>query len=401
MPAAAYPTAETAEAAAVATTQPFSLCLGGPLFQFLRRTRLCDETLGLLHRRIAVAVAAGWLPLAILSALQGRLLDGRLPFLSDIGFHVRFLVVIPLLIGAEVLVHRRLRPILEQFFSRDLVRHEQIATFADAVDEAMRWRNSKLVELLLIGLVYAAGVGFALDRYTLLGGDAWYASSGGRISPAGLWLVFVSLPILQFLLLRWYFRLFVWGRLLWRVSKLDLDLTVTHPDRSGGLGFLSDSIIAFLPLSAAHGLLFSGMIADRIFFTSARLTDFQMEILGAAAILVALFAGPLVVFWPQLAFVKRQGLHQFGALSQTYVREFRAKWLSGRLAMEPLLGSGDIQSLADLGNSFGAAEQMRFAPVRPAALLAVVGAFLAPILPLTLTMMSPEALLGRLVGLVF
>jgi len=41
----------------------------------------------------------------------------------------------------------------------------------------------------------------------------WFASSIGRgqhLTLAGCWYAFVSLPILRFILLRWYFRLFVW-----------------------------------------------------------------------------------------------------------------------------------------------------------------------------------------------
>src|SRR4030095_14037422 len=100
---------------------------------------------------------------------------------------------------------------------------------------------------------------------------------GGRgLSPAGLWLVFVSLPLLQFLLLRWYFRLFIWVRFLWQVSRLDLDLAVIRPGRSARLVSLADSRVAFVPLAAAHGALFAGMIADRILFTGADLVDFQL-----------------------------------------------------------------------------------------------------------------------------
>jgi hypothetical protein len=84
------------------------------------------------------------------------------------------------------------------------------------------------------------------------------------------------------------------------------------------------------------------------------------------------------------------------------VREFRDKWLRGGAPPdEPLVGSGDIQSLADLGNSFGNAEQMRFAPITPWLLVAFIVAFLAPILPLLLTMMSVEKLVDQLAGLVF
>jgi hypothetical protein len=149
-------------------------------------------------------------------------------------------------------------------------------------------------------------------------------------------------------------------------------------------------------------VLVAGAAVDRIVFGGAKLTDFKMEVLACALFLVVLFAAPLTVFAPRLAHVKRAGLRDYGALAQDYVREFRGKWLVGRPpADEPLVGSADIQSLADLGNSFGGAEQMRVAPIRPTAVVNFLMAFLAPILPLTLTMMPAEKLLDKVAGMVF
>jgi hypothetical protein len=99
--------------------------------------------------------------------------------------------------------------------------------------------------------------------------------------------------------------------------------------------------------------------------------------------------------------VKRTGLRKYGALGQDYVRDFRAKWLAGAMpADEPLIGTSDIQSLADLGNSYAVAEQMRFVPISRSALLLFVAAFLAPILPLVLTMVPAEKLIDKLIGIV-
>src|SRR5262249_46300879 len=93
----------------------FSLVLGGPLFQLLCRAHLADGALGLVHRRIAFAILMTWLPVTALSGLEGSLLgDGnRMPLGADIGFHLRFLIVVPLLILAELIVHRRMLPIID------------------------------------------------------------------------------------------------------------------------------------------------------------------------------------------------------------------------------------------------------------------------------------------------
>ena len=76
----------------------FSLVLGGPLFQLLRRAHLSDDALLLQRRRIVVISLFAWLPLAVLAAVGGRLFgsDVAVPFLLDVDVHVKFLVAMPL-----------------------------------------------------------------------------------------------------------------------------------------------------------------------------------------------------------------------------------------------------------------------------------------------------------------
>jgi hypothetical protein len=212
----------------------------------------------------------------------------------------------------------------------------------------------------------------------------------------------VSLPLFQFLLLRWYFRLAIWARFLWQVARIALRLVPTHPDRVGGLGFLANTVYAFLPLAVAHGALLAGMIANRIFYLGATLPAFKVEIAVLLLFLLGVVLGPLLVFAPQLAEAKRTGTREYGTLAQRYVRAFDAKWLRGGApAEEPLVGSADIQSLADLANSFEVVRTMRLAPVTKEAVLQLAAATLLPVLPLALTMMSLEDLLQKLVGILF
>ena len=212
----------------------------------------------------------------------------------------------------------------------------------------------------------------------------------------------MSLPLFQFILFRWYFRLFVWIRFLWQVGRCRLSLVPTHPDRVGGLGFLSSTAVAFAPLLAAHGTLLAAMIAARIFFQGATLLDFKVEIVVIVAFLLLVVLGPLLLFMPHLAEARRVGLREYGTLAQRYVREFDDKWLRGGApAGELLVGSADIQSLADLGNSFELVRSMRVVPVTRDAVLQLAVITLVPIAPLLLTMVSLEELLKRLLQVVF
>ena len=385
----------------------FSLVLGGPLYQLLRRSRLSGDALELMRQRIIVISLIAWLPLLLLSALEGQLLGGNaaVPFLLDVDVHMRFLVALPLLIVAEMVVHQRMRFVVRQFLDRNLIPESALIRFDGALASALRLRNSVLAEVLLIAFVYIVGILIIWRHYTALATATWYAAptvEGLQLSLSGVWYGYVSVPIFQFLLYRWYFRLFIWMRFLWQVSRIDLSLVPTHPDRVGGLGFLANTVYAFTPLAVAHGALLAGLIANRIFYLGAALPDFKIEIAVLVVFLLGIVLGPLLVFTPQLAQAKRTGNREYGTLAQRYVREFEAKWLRGGApADESLVGSGDIQSLADLGNSFEVVRTMRLAPITRDAILQLTAATLAPVVPLALTMMSLEELLKTLGGVLF
>ncbi len=388
-------------------TQDFSLVLGGPLFKLLRRAHLTGDTLELLRRRVLVFSLIAWLPLLILSALEGQVLGGSVtvPFLLDVEIHVKFLIVMPLLIIAELVVHRRMRFVVKQFLDRNLIAENNLPRFNAAIASAFRLRNSILAEVLLIAFVYVVGVPILRQQFTSLATTGWYAmasSEGMKLSLSGVWCGYISLPIFQFLLIRWYFRIFIWARFLWQVSRLGLSLVPTHPDHVGGLGFLSNTVYAFTPLAAAHGGMVAGFITNRIFYLGASLPQFKIEIGVLVIFLLCMVLGPLLLFAPQLAKAKRTGAREYGTLAERYVREFDAKWLRGGASPgEPLLGSGDIQSLADLNNSFEVVRTMGIAPITKSAFVQLVAATLAPIVPLALTMMPLEELLKKMFGILF
>ena len=383
----------------------FSLVLGGPLFQIVRRAHLSGGALELVRRRIVVIVLIAWLPLLILSVLGGRAWGTgiRVPFLLDIETHARFLLALPLLIAAELVVHQRMRPVIRQFLERGLIPDTSRARFDRAAASAARLRDSVAVEVLLIALVYLVGVHYIWRQYSALDAATWYAAPGrGGLYPAGWWLAYVSLPGFQFILLRWYFRFFVWIRFLWQVARCELSLVPTHPDHAGGLGFLSLTVVAFAPILAAHGALLAGLIANRIFFLGATLPDFKLEVAVLVGFLLLVVLGPLLLFMPHLATARRIGLREYGSLAERYVREFDHKWLRGGApAGEALLGSADLQSLADLGNTFELVRGMRLVLFTRDAVLQLTVITLLPVVPLVLTMVSLEELLKQLLLVVF
>lgn len=390
-----------------AKSPDFSLVLGGPLFQLFLRTHLAGDTLELVKRRLILGLLITWLPLLLLSAFAGQLLGGAetVPFLKDIEIQIRLLLALPLLIIAELVVHQRMRFVFKEFLERQLVPENARVRFDSAIASAFRLRDSVMAEVLMLAFVYGVGLFIYWNHIGALQATTWQSvpdPTSAVPSLAGLWFHFLSLPIFQFLMLRWYFRVFVWTRLLWQMSRIDLSLVPTHPDRVGGLGFLSETAFAFVLLAMAHGTAASGWVANRIFHDGARLPDFMIEIAIVVGLVLILAFGPLMLFAAQLARAKRRGLREYGKLAACYVRMFDAKWLRGGAAAdESLVGSADIQSLADMANSFQVVKEMDIAPVTRAAIIRLAVATLLPIAPLLLTMMPLAELLKRLLGILF
>ncbi len=377
----------------------FSPVLGGPFFQLLRRTHLTGDALELLYRRVLVIFSFAWIPLLILASLR----EEGLSFLRDIEVQVRFLIALPMLIGAEMVVHSRIRSAVHRFVERRIVMPVDLPCFDRAIESAIRVRNSYTVELILIILVYTFGLWLWNSRVPIVS-PTWYARPGGRwhLTPAGYWYVFLSIPTVQFVLLRWYLRLFIWYRFLWRVSRINLNLIATHPDRCAGLGFLGRSAYAFGPILFAQGAMLAGVVASRVLYRGESLLSFKLQIGGLVAFFVLVVLGPLLMFTPSLAIAKRRGLARYGQLAQDYVEGFERRWIDhDPPPKEDLLGAADIQSLADLANSYSVVNSMRPVPFGLEDIMRLAAATAVPFLPLLLTIWSPEELLLRLIKVVF
>jgi len=379
----------------------FSIVSGGLLYRFWRRTHLSGDALEFARRRVLVAVLITWVPLLLLSIAEGNAWggSGTVTFLQDVETHVRLLIALPLLLLAEVRAHRVLAQIVRQFVERGLIPDAARPQFDAAIASATRLRNSVVPELLLVVFVYVVGMPFVWRDHLALNVTSWFAIvEGGQPQPllAGWWMALVAMPILQFLVVRWYLRFLVWARFLWQVSRITLNLQATHPDGTAGLRFLSRTGRAYSLVLLALGTVLAGIMADRIFYEGATLLDFKVEIFGTAGLLVFVILGPLLVFTRQLRRARRKGMEEYGCLGQQYARDFDRRWIrGGRLADETPLGSADIQSLADLRNGYLLVEGIRLTPfgVRNAVDLAVIT--LLPVAPLLLTTFSVEELLDR------
>jgi hypothetical protein len=382
----------------------FSLVLGGPLFWLCRRTHLAGDGLQFLHREVVAITLLTWLPLLLLSIIERHAIGGaiKIPFLHDIEANVRFLVALPVLILAEFVVHDRISPLVRRFEQRRIVATADLARFGTAVNSALRSRDSVAVEGTLLLFVYGLGL-WVWRSQVALSEPTWYAMAEPRhlhLTLAGYWYVWVSIPIFQFILLRWYVRLVIWFRLLWQISRLNLHLSAAHPDRAGGIGFLGTSSYAFAPILFAQSALLSGLIATRVVYEGRDLLSFKMEAAGFVVFFVLIILGPLVMFAPLLDRTQRKGSAEYGLLASRYVFSFAEKWMPADNPNNRLLGTQDIQSMADLANIYSNVRQTRLVPFGSKEITNLAVTSAVPFLPLALTMFSVPQLLRFLVKIV-
>jgi hypothetical protein len=322
----------------------------------------------------------------------------NIPFLLDLDLQARLLIALPLLVAGEVVVHRRMPLVVRQFVDRRIVVGAARDGFAAAVDRALALSQSVIVEILLVACVYTVGE-LAGGSISSLSDSTWYghtANGSTQLTSAGWWYVAISRPLFQYVALRWYFRFFVWNRFLWTVSRLRLHLLPAHPDERAGLGFVFSLNDTFAPFLFAHGAMLAGRVANGVIHGGFTLQHYELELVVVPVVAILFVLAPELTFTLPMWRTKRKGLREYGTLAQRYVREFDRKWLGQGAPNESLLGTADLQSLADLGNSFAIVEQMRLLPTKETILkLALVTAL--PLAPLPLTIVSGRELLERLI----
>jgi hypothetical protein len=204
----------------------------------------------------------------------------------------------------------------------------------------------------------------------------------------------VSLPLFRIVVLQWLWRWGLWAFLLFRASRLDLRLEPTHPDRTGGLGFLEQTTLAFLSLQIAVGVVLGGGLLGTLGASFER-SDLQQEVAAFAMVTIAMTLGPLACFARKLLLCKQRGQRDYGQLASRHSRLFADRWLGGA-AGDPL-GDPSISSLADLGTSYEKIEAMRPMPVGRQSLLVLLAVCLIPIVPAALVHVPLQEALKRIV----
>ncbi len=356
--------------------------IGGPLYWLGCR-------LGLVRgesNTIAIGIALGGFLWAVQLALF--VIDGmgnRIFSLSVIGAHVRLLVAIPLFFVCEAWLTPRMAAFVRGIVNSGLVPTSELTAMQSETSAIARWKELWLAELVC--LLLAAPLSFVKPPTDLAVGTTVYHPNPvtGGMTLSGGWYWVVCLLLFRFLMFRWLWHLGLWCYFLWRVSKLQLHLVPTNPDGVAGLGSLELVHSQFAPLIMAFSAVGAASFAEQISAGTMTINAMYPQLVVLLIVYAALFLGPLLIFTLKLNNCRSKGLTDYGAVAARYVNEFERKWVGADGAREPdLLGSADLQSLADLSNSVSVVRNMRMAPISRRILMALAIPALLPMLPLVL-----------------
>lgn len=379
--------------------------LGGPVYRLMQRIGLIKRDDLCIGRRIVCFLLITWVPLLLLSLIEGRALGPtpRESFLFDFAAYARFFLAIPLLFLAEVVVGPRLRAAGLHFLRANLVSLEDVPAVEKAITRVRRRREALLPELVIIGIILFSARYLNVEALSGVNETATWSTTalkgGIELTLAGIWYYFVAIPVMLFFFYRWLWRLTIWTLFLRAMSRLNLNLVATHPDRAAGLGFLGNAHLSLGIFAFGYSTVLSANVAFQVYFEAVPIDTFKVLYAVFLILSELICLGPLLIFTPLLARTRREGLRKYSILANTYNHAFEQKWASGQMPQdEPLLGSSDIQSLADLGNSFGMIREMKPFPFSTQNIIQIAVIASLPGLPLIFLVMPVGEILKLLAG---
>jgi len=380
-----------------------SLVRDDPFFRIQRRIGLIpSQGLGVMRRAIFFALLA-WLPIVVWAGYMGRALSGVAdePLLQHFGIHARFLIAVPLFILGEGVLHGLTAKLIPYFLTSGLVREEQREAFREIVQGIVRLRNSTL-PWLFIAVIILAWLMFEpphSGEHELVWAHV-DASPPFDLGFGGWWLIYVARPIFIALLTVWLWRLILLFLLLKRIAALDLAIVATHPDRSGGLGFIEKLPAGFSLFAFAISAVVASRLAHNVVYHGVHVQSLRLLVGVFLVLLVMLCLAPLTVFIPKLIAAKRRALLEYGALVGAHGRLVRRRWILGESVDErPLLQAPEIGPVADTLSLYEAVTKMRAAPIGKTALLTIALPAALPMLALFAIEIPIKDLLQKIAGI--
>ncbi len=349
---------------------PFSLFEG----DWLRRTwasmGLGTHTPFPIVKRCLVAILITYVPMAILAWRQG-LFDTELTptnFFADFAAYAQFLVGLPLYLVAEVIIDGSTREAASQFTRCGIISCEDAPRINQAHETLKRLRRSFWPDVACIVLAYVFSLVILVPQFGADPLPTWHVHGeehARNLTAAGYWAFFIAIPFSNYIWLRLIWKITLWILYLYRVSRMRLELHPTHPDLTGGIGFISEAQGRFALFILAFGI---SNIAAPVGYQIAVL-NYELSILPVWGPLVLftigaplLFTLPLFMFTKQLFRTRKRALAAYRERVTEHSRVVESRWLFGEKSNSPQEEIRDLAEQSTLGAMFARIEHMRVIP---------------------------------------
>ena len=383
----------------------FSLVVGGPFNSAMTRLGLTAADQLPTHRAAIGLAMLAWLVPAMFVILQS-VFDSHYSgwsYFTDSMAYTRYLIAILVLIATERYADSRTLMLVDQFRDARIVSDDSLSGFTSALDAADRRSSSRIVELCILtaAIVWSTITAqFSVEHL----GSSWMGAQVDNqvvLSWAGEAARLFSNSLFLFLVMRWIWRFFVWALLLYRISQLPLQLTPQNSDRAAGLGFLS------IYPSVFTGLVFAmSCVVASAFLHELDITQYQPSAVWFAlalwlVIILILFIGPLLVFYPMLYRVREQALLDYGSLTNQHHLAFNQKWIDEESNGADMVGTTDPSTATDLNACMQAVRDMHLIPVDFPAVMQLVIAAGLPMLTVVVREVPLKEVLKWFLGVIF
>ncbi len=368
--------------------------------RWTRRFRLAPpDGFGAGRRALGFALLT-WLPIAVWEFVRrgGFGANSDESLLHHYSIHVRCLLVIPLLILAEPMLHRAVKELAARLAAVAVVTPEARARFDAVARDVARIRDATLPWILIAGLVIAWTIVDQPDAH--VDAIAWAVDASGALGFGGWWFAFVARPILLALLLAWLWRILLVAYWSWQLARIDLSLVPTHPDRTGGIAFVEKLPGAFALVSVALSAMLASRWAHEILHHGASFAGYQPTIVLFVALWTLLLLLPQLALAPLLGRVRGAALPAYSQLVGTQGRLVHRRWIErAEVADDPILSAPEIGPVADSAAMYDAVARMRRFPIGKASIVKIVLPLALPILVVAALQIPLKELLKKLLAL--
>lgn len=389
-----------------ASLEEFSIVQGGWLYRIQRSMGLAMPDLQRVLLRPVLMALITWLPLLILSAIQGLAVGHRVnvPFLRDYSAHIRLLVALPILVMAEVVIDPRLRHAVKYFVISGLVTPSELPAFKRLIQDTSRIRDSVWPSIFVFICAFAPSIWIEGSSFLETGSSTWHripSESGSVLSLAGWWFSIVSISFYRLWLFRWVWLMVLWTVFLHRVSRLKLRCIPVHPDHAAGLAFLTHTQRFFGLIGLSISIVLAAGFGNEILYQGADFLKLRFMIISSALFVICALAAPLLVVTPLLLNVKREGLRTYGTLGAAYAQTFDSKWIKGNAAEGvDILSFPDSSTLTDYCSDYAVVREMKTFLLDKETVIALALPAALPMVILTLAFSPTKDLLLSIVKLI-